>query len=85
MSRKFTPDQTLPSGGKRVTVKRCCNGCGREIGVATAAELNAAISRVTLPDVREECGCWSPVEEHTPEQQLLVDAFGIDHDSSVPF
>lgn len=85
MSRKFTPSRKLPSGATRITVKRCCNGCGDEIGDATEFELESAMCGLPLPDVRQECGCWSPAEEHTPEQQLLVDAFGIDHDSSVPF
>jgi hypothetical protein len=39
------------------TVQRVCNGCGREIGDATEAEINAAATGQPLPDAREECGC----------------------------
>ncbi len=41
----------------RITVQRCCNGCGRSLGDATDDELNAAVAGAPLPDVRDECGC----------------------------
>lgn len=78
MSRKFTPPEKLSSGATRLTVKRCCNRCGDEVGDATQAELEAAMNGSPLPDVRQECGCWSPLEEHTPGQRVLVEAFGFD-------
>lgn len=56
-ARPNTPDRVLPGGGRRITVKRCCNGCDRELGDATEAEITAAISGARLPDVRKECGC----------------------------
>ena len=55
--RPSTPPEDLDSGGQRLTVKRCCNGCNREIGDVTDAEMDAAITGAELPDVRVECGC----------------------------
>lgn len=55
--RASTPPVDLASGGQRFTVKRCCNGCQRELGDVTPAEMNAAIAGTPLPDVRQECGC----------------------------
>lgn len=59
-TRPFTDTARLPGGGSRVTVKRCCNGCGRELGDATEAELDAAMVGRPLPDVRDECGRHDP-------------------------
>lgn len=42
-------------------VKRSCNGCGTDLGDATAAELDAAVVGEQLPDVRLECGCCAAV------------------------
>jgi hypothetical protein len=42
---------------RTIHVKRCCNGCGREIGDVTEAEMDAAVTGMPLPDVRDECGC----------------------------
>jgi hypothetical protein len=53
--RMSTPDVTLPDGGRRVAVKRCCNGCGETIGDVTDAEISAGIGGQPLPDVRGEC------------------------------
>ena len=56
MTRPSTPP--VKSGtSTSITVKRCCNGCQREIGDVTDAEMDAAVSGAALPDVREECGC----------------------------
>jgi len=55
-TRPNTPD-VKTEFGKRITVKRCCNGCNRELGDATDAELDAAITGARLPDTRDECGC----------------------------
>jgi hypothetical protein len=38
-----------------MTVQRCCNGCGREIGDVTDDEITAAITGAPLTDVRDEC------------------------------
>jgi len=56
MTRPNTPPSTTPSGGKRLTVKRACDRCGRELGDATKEELEAAIVG-PLPSVVAECGC----------------------------
>lgn len=40
-----------------MTVKRSCNGCGRQLGDATKTELLHAVAGLPLPDVRDECGC----------------------------
>lgn len=56
-TRLNTPDLTLPDGSTRITVKRCCNGCGRSLGDVTDAEMDACISGAPLPDVTTECGC----------------------------
>lgn len=60
-TRPSTPPFDLPEGGKRITVQRCCNGCGRPLGDANDAEMDAAIAGASLPDVRSECGC-APAE-----------------------
>ena len=55
--RPNTPDRKTLHG-RSITVKRLCNGCGRNLGDATKAELEAArLSPSQLPDVRSECGC----------------------------
>lgn len=41
----------------RITLKRCCNGCGRELGDVHDTEMDAAIAGWSLPDVTRECGC----------------------------
>lgn len=50
-------DPMKVDGGKQLTVKRCCNGCGRSLGDATEAELDAAYAGHPLPGVTAECGC----------------------------
>lgn len=69
MSRIFwrpsTPDWFEETDGRRVRhmiVKRCCNGCQRELGDATEVELDTAVNGWPLPDVRVECGCWTTRE-----------------------
>lgn len=63
--RPWTEDQPLPSGGRRIRVKRACNGCGIAVGDATDAELEAAIFGEPLPDVRGECITCAPLLEVT--------------------
>lgn len=57
--RTNTPPQTItrPDGSTstRITAKRCCNGCGHEIGDVTILEIEACIDGRPLPDVRDEC------------------------------
>ena len=65
MARHFTPDKTNDDGSRTIHVKRCCNGCGKNIGDVTEAELDAAVAGFPLPDVREECGCLTKAEEGT--------------------
>lgn len=55
--RPWTPDVHDLDGRTTVTVKRSCNGCGRSLGDASAAELLGAVAGLALPDVRRECGC----------------------------
>lgn len=57
MTRPNTPAEELPDGRRRVTVKRRCDRCGRELGDATAAELRAAEQGDPMPAVLDECGC----------------------------
>lgn len=54
-TRPYTPDRDLGGGKRRLHVKRCCNGCGKELGDAHDDELTGG----PLPDVRLECGCWA--------------------------
>ena len=56
-SRPWTPDYVDTDGVTHMTMRRCCNGCGREIGDATIEELQACVTGVQMPDVRDECGC----------------------------
>ena len=67
MSRKWTPDYVAPDGMTHMTLKRCCNGCGRPLGDVTDAELGAAISGFPMPDVTGECGCGDGKAKDTPE------------------
>ena len=57
--RVWTDDVNLPTGGKRLTLKRCCNDCGRQLGDVHDHELDAAMAGRILPDVHDECGCRS--------------------------
>lgn len=52
--RPWTTDVVRPQG-RTLTVKRCCNGCGRKLGDVTDDEIDAAIGGGSLPDVRDEC------------------------------
>lgn len=56
-TRSSTPHEDLGDGHRVLHVKRVCNGCGKELGDATADELEAAVDG-DLPDVRIECGCY---------------------------
>ena len=55
--RPDTPDEALPGGGTRITVKRSCSRCSEPMGDATLAELDAAVAGVQLPDTGDEHGC----------------------------
>lgn len=52
--RTWTPEMRTDNGS-RLTVKRCCNGCGERIGDVLNEEIEAAIALGPLPDVRSEC------------------------------
>ncbi|MFI2434652.1 hypothetical protein [Streptomyces sp. NPDC018693] len=60
MSRPDSPDRDLSAGGRRIRVKRACNGCARYIGDATDAEIEACVTGRPLPDVRHECPHCTP-------------------------
>lgn len=68
--RPWTDPVKLPEGGTMHTVKRCCNGCGRQIGDVTDEEISAAINGRSLPDVRDECGCGHTCEHGPHEDEL---------------
>lgn len=55
--RPNTPPAKSPNGGQVITVKMCCERCGREVGDATQEEFEAAVSGAPLPKVVDECGC----------------------------
>ena len=57
MTRTNTPDVVLEDGGRRLTVKRCCSNCGRELGDVTREELDAAMAGQRLPNTSAEHGC----------------------------
>lgn len=56
-TRRSTPPRQ-DGTATTVTVQRGCNGCGKQLGDAQPDELEAAVERGPLPDVRLECGCW---------------------------
>ncbi|MEU6340279.1 DUF4326 domain-containing protein [Streptomyces sp. NPDC046977] len=59
--RPNTPDEKHPEGGTRITMKRCCNGCGERIGDVTDWEMLLAVHYAApLPDVRDECPTCTP-------------------------
>lgn len=53
--RPNTPVTVHPDGVRSIRVKRACNGCGGELGDATDAEIELAVSGNRLTDVRDEC------------------------------
>lgn len=58
--RSWTDDFVLPAGGRRFTVKRACNGCGRLIGDVSQEEIASAIAGLPAPDARIECPHCTP-------------------------
>jgi len=52
--RTWTPEVRTATG-RRFTVKRACNGCGRFLGDITNDEVAAAIHGMPAPDVTGEC------------------------------
>jgi histidine triad (HIT) family protein len=75
-TRAHTPDErTADEDGRtwtRVTVQRCCNGCGQKLGDATDAEIQAGVEGQPLPDVRGECPACQDIEP-CPFCELLAD------------
>jgi len=57
MTRPSTPPETTATGSRRLTVKRACDRCDRELGDATKEELETAMLGAPLPSVVAECGC----------------------------
>jgi hypothetical protein len=53
--RTWTPPERLPGGAQQFTVKRCCNGCGDQLGDVSEYEMQAGLAGDPLPDVRWEC------------------------------
>lgn len=62
MTRTFTPPRKTETG-TRITVHRHCDTCGRDIGDATAEELEASVAGAPLPDVADECGCVATITQ----------------------
>ncbi|GAB4677627.1 hypothetical protein [Mycobacterium timonense] len=58
--RSRTPVRVNADGSRTMTVQRCCNGCGFEIGDVTESEIDAAIAGAPLADVRDECPWCAP-------------------------
>ena len=42
------------TGITTITMKRCCNGCGRPLGDVIESDID---DNCNLTDVRDECGC----------------------------
>jgi hypothetical protein len=63
MSRPWTP-----STSTTITMKRACNGCGRQLGDVTDQEMACGINGLPLPDVRRECPDCAPT---APEPKCL--------------
>jgi hypothetical protein len=61
MARADTPDRVNADGSKTISMKRCCNGCGNELGDVTELEVRAAMAGRPLPDARGECVNCSPL------------------------
>lgn len=65
MSRTNTPDLVTVKPGpggtvrksRRITVKRCCDGCGEAIGDVTDREMDLAVAGLPLPSVITEHAC----------------------------
>ncbi|WP_181785119.1 hypothetical protein [Streptomyces phytophilus] len=53
-----TPDRTNPDGSTTITMKRCCNGCGRKLGDVDNRDVD---DRGNLTDVRGECPFCAPI------------------------
>lgn len=64
MPRPNTPPVITerPDGSRStlIRVKRCCNGCGHEIGDITDTEIGLAYLGRMMPDVRHECPWCAP-------------------------
>jgi hypothetical protein len=61
LPRRWTPEVRNPDGSHTLTVKRCCNGCGEQLGDVTMIEINLGIAGEPLPDVRPECPRCRPL------------------------
>jgi hypothetical protein len=61
LRRPLTPPAPGPDGYPQHMPQRTCDGCGAEIGDATAGELAAAMLVDELPDARPDCPTCTPV------------------------
>jgi len=82
--RPWTPDEDLPSGGKRITVKRVCDGCGKPIGDVTEAELDRTVAGLPLLSVRGECPNCMPARIDTrTEEEVQADRLADRYEASL--
>lgn len=58
--RTNTPDRKNPDGSTTITMKRCCNGCGRYLGDVDNRDVDQLGN---LTDVRGECQHCRPLVE----------------------
>jgi hypothetical protein len=59
-ARTFTPDRINAAGGRTITMKRCCNGCGQLLGDVDNRDVD---EHGNLTDVRGECDHCRPLVE----------------------
>lgn len=73
LPRHRTPETRDADGRYLITVQRCCNGCGEQIGDVTLIEIELGIAGRPLPDVRMECPrCRPSMEPPLPEATAAI-------------
>lgn len=81
--RTWTPDSLNGDGSTTITMKRACNGCGRQLGDVTDQEMACGMNGLPLPDVRRECPACAPTAPEPkclPAQVVTGDADCLDGD-----
>ena len=89
-ARPWTEDTRSPEGITRVTVKRCCNGCGSTLGDVFDADVKTILvgtpdERSILADVRWMCPVCTPqpgkalVRHPAPSHYLVVEPCWVCH------
>lgn len=73
LGRPWTLDATA-DGVTRLVTKRCCDGCGRPLGDASIAELEACIAGVPMVSVVAECGCQVTKHPAAARGRRIVDS-----------